>query len=233
MIEARSLQARIDTKFVLHADQVPSLLEQLSSTCSAITVKGSIKNAYRTLYYDTADYLCLEDHQRGRLPRFKARFRHHVDREMSFLEVKQRNPDRRTTKHRLPIPFLTESLNQEGLEFIQSASPLPSHQLTAQLHTLFKRVTLLDLTGDDRVTIDSQIRFSTAESQHDWPELSVIEVKQARFDPRTATMLAIRNQGGRQLSLSKYCIGAHLLLPEAQTAWYGHKIHMLRTRLDA
>jgi hypothetical protein len=232
LIEERILQKRTDTKFVIQSNQLASVLEELKETCAAITHNGQIESDYKNLYFDTTDFRCLLDHQRGRRPRFKARFRHHVSRELSFFEIKKRCRDERTEKFRLDAPFMHEQLTDTEMDFVTSNTPLKATKLQPTIGIEFKRITLVTLLGKERITLDTQLRFVGSECSETWPELAIIEVKQARLDPQTPSMKALKKAGATEFSISKYCLGASLVLPKADTNWYGHKIHFLRTRLN-
>ena len=232
LIEERVLQKRTDTKFVIQSNKLASVLEELKDNCAAITHNAQIESDYKNLYFDTTDFQCLLDHQRGLRPRFKVRFRHHVSRKLSFFEIKKRCKDERTEKFRLDAPFMHERLTDTELDFTKANAPLKHSALQPTLRIEFKRITLLSLLGKERITLDNQLRFAADGSSETWPNLAIIEVKQARFDPQTPSMKALQKAGATKFSISKYCLGASLVLPNADTNWYGHKIHFLRTRLN-
>jgi len=232
LIEQRSLLKRVDTKFVMREEKLPELLSLLTGDYAAIHVNGSNRSKYRNQYFDTADFQCLSDHRRGKRPRFKARVRHHVDRELSFLEVKRKSPSDETEKTRRVRPFLDESLDQEALSFVASCSTLPAEELLPRLEVRFTRSTLVGLERNERITFDTNLHFKADENTEECPELAIIEVKQDRFHPRSPVMLALQKVRADRLSISKYCLGVHLVIPDANTAWYGRKIHTLKAILN-
>jgi len=113
LIEARSLQRRVDRKYLLAASAITSLLARLQQSHCVVRANEHGWARYDSLYFDTPDRDLYHAHRCGRRPRYKVRIRHHVDRALSFLEVKRKDRSGRTTKHRLA----------EGLYSIEFASP--------------------------------------------------------------------------------------------------------------
>jgi hypothetical protein len=99
------LQRRIDRKFVFSSALLEPLLSALAPHFSVLRAGIAPIATYQTVYFDTAGRQLYEDHRRGRLPRHKVRLRHHLERRLSFLEVKRKTADGRTTKARLERPF--------------------------------------------------------------------------------------------------------------------------------
>ena len=62
-------------------------------------------------------------------------------------------------------------------------------------------------------------------------ELVIVEVKQAQLAQRTPIMNALRLVGAAPHSISKYCLGARLVLPQADTTWYDPEIEFLESEL--
>ena len=229
LIEARSLQHRTDTKFVVHTRTLPTILGALRSDCAAIHNEGQILQDYENLYFDTEEFRCLQDHQRGLRPRFKVRYRHHRSRQLSFLEVKRKEQDETTAKTRLAVDYLDETLNEAHQSFVEAHSTLSTAALHPTMRIRFKRISLLGLSSNERVTVDQGLEFQGAETTRDWNSLAILEVKQERFDPQAPVLKAVRRSPARTLSISKYCLGVHLCLTDANTDWIGKKIHFMRT----
>ena len=229
LIEARSLQHRTDTKFVVHARLLPEILTALRTDCAAIHNEGQILQDYENLYFDTEDFRCLRDHQRGLRPRFKVRYRHHRSRQLSFLEVKRKGKDESTAKTRLAVDYMDETPNQAHRAFVEAHSTLSAEALHPTIKIRFKRISLLGLSSNERVTVDQGLEFQGAEITRDWTSLAILEVKQERFTPQAPVLKALRESPARALSISKYCLGVHLCLTDANTDWMGKKIHFMRT----
>jgi len=231
LIEKRSLQERVDSKFVLALGRLPDLLIGLETAYARICQGEKVQGTYRTLYYDTEDFLCLRDHERGRRPRFKVRFRHHVDRGLSFLEVKRRCLNESTVKSRWPMPFGFEHMDKNSQDRVRQVSPLPAERLMTTLRVDFHRMTLVGIETEERVTIDTGIVFTSSSGFYQWPQLVIVEVKQVRLAQRTPIMQALRQMDAAPHAISKYCLGARLVLPEAATEWYADQVQFLKGEL--
>ena len=108
LIQARSLQKRVDTKFLVCSEEFTALLHECEQDYSLVKARGQDTARYNTRYFDTDTLQCLTDHHRGRRPRYKFRFRHYLDREKTFFEVKVKTPANRTRKTRLEVDYRKE-----------------------------------------------------------------------------------------------------------------------------
>ena len=95
LLAARALLTRVDRSYLLR-----EALDALSSLRDDYGVlrAGPDSARYSTRYFDTSDLRMYDDHRRGRCPRYKVRMRHHLDRTLSFLEVKRKGTNQQTTK---------------------------------------------------------------------------------------------------------------------------------------
>ncbi len=213
-LEQRALLRRVDTKFILGTGALSRVLSSLADHYGILQASGKPIAQYRTLYFDTHEFLCLQEHHRGRRPRHKIRIRHYPDRQVSFLEVKRKTNRGITVKERSPIAFREESLSEENRSFVDAHSPIASDTLVPGLRTAFGRITLVGLQTPERATFDLQLQFEGNEGTAEIPGAVIAEVKQPRYMPRSPVMLALRQEGFRPTRVSKYCTAATLLVPE-------------------
>lgn len=208
MLERSSLLKRTDTKFVVPAGELDPLLERLQGHYALLWAGERQVADYRTLYFDTGELTCFHDHRRGRRARHKVRIRHYPDRECTYLEVKTKSAAEVTHKHRRRRPYGDCSLDAEARQFIEKHTGLPGTALDAQVWTNFRRVTLIGVEIDERVTIDLDLEVATApDAPISLGSLAIVEVKQSPFSARTPAMLALRAAALRPGSASKYCAG--------------------------
>ena len=160
------------------------------------------------------------------------RIRHHLDREQSFLEVKEKRNTNRTRKQRLPIAFMQETLDAVAHDFISTHLRVCPESLEPSLRVDFTRITLVGLHTDERVTFDTGLHLSRGETHEGLSQGVIAEVKQHRFKPRTPIMLALRGTGALQMSVSKYCTAAQMLVPDIKLNRYRPRMRMLRRRFD-
>ena len=231
LIAERALQKRVDTKMVLDKSKLVDLVSTVSEDYAWVLSSERREARYKNVYFDTADYGCLRDHHRGRRPRYKVRIRHHIDRSMSFLEVKHRLSNDSTRKYRMELPFMKEDLGDEELSFIGEHLPIDPESFRPSMWINFSRITLVGVKTPERVTFDSALMFSTgAAGVERWSHGVIVEVKQERFKPRTPIMLKLRQARAYPTTLSKYCTGAQLLLPQVTMNRYRPRLRFLRRR---
>ena len=212
LVLSRSLQQRVDRKFLLSERSLESLLSRLQPSFSALTAGNKFWARYDSIYFDTEERTLFHAHCRDRLPRFKVRIRRHVDRQLAFLEIKRKDANRRTTKYRLPVPVTQGGLCERELAFIAEHMPAPGEcTLAAVMSVAFQRLTLVANEAMERLTLDRALLFAGVERELHMPRLVVGEVKQEQFMNRSGSVSAFRTIRAREASFSKYCIGSALL----------------------
>ena len=212
LVLSRSLQQRVDRKFLLSELRLPSLLSRLQPSFSALAAGHTFWARYDSIYFDTPERLLYHAHRRDRLPRFKVRIRRHLDRQLAFLEIKRKEANRRTTKYRLPVPLSQWELCQREIAFIAEHVPDGSRSpLQAIMSVSFQRLTLVANETIERLTLDRALHFGSAEQDVHMGRLVVGEVKQEQFINRSGSVGAFRAIRAREESFSKYCIGTALL----------------------
>ncbi len=242
------LMNRTDTKFLLPARQLPSLLDALRADYRWLDVDGYRLCPYETLYYDTPDLRLYHDHQAGRLNRYKIRQRRYVQSDLAFTEVKHKTPKRRTVKTRIPyagpVTFGTTgihtTISSGGLDpasraFVQQvtrtdtlARPFDPAGLRPVLWVGYTRLTLVHGSTAERVTFDLNLTFRDAHGQVSYPELVIAELKQDAQQTSAFSAL-MRQQHRRPGGLSKYCLGLISLDPTLKQNRFKPKLRHLQT----
>jgi hypothetical protein len=228
LLEARSLQKRFDRKYLLRKEELGGLLVGLSDEYRLVGADVSPVGHYLTRYFDTPELVMHYDHGRGRRPRFKVRLRTHRTRELTFLEVKRKGADNRTTKFREDRPFMTDTLDNDAFAFIAHHAPVEPAQLRAMVDTAFQRVTLVGVSTEERVTVDFDLSAATPDADAAFGQLAIVEVKQAHLKHGTAVVRALRHRGRREHSLSKYCLGVCDLVEGARTQPFADELRGVR-----
>lgn len=203
LLEQRALLRRSDSKFMAPATLVGSIIGGLAGDYAAVRVAGGSVATYLNLYFDTPDLICFHDHRRGRRVRHKIRIRNYPERGLSFLEVKTRLNDIYTEKQRLSVPFGSEALGDREDEFLRTRCPFAG-ELRPTLRVDFRRISLIGLATDERVSIDLHIAMSSEGIGQAFDDLALIEVKQAAPSTRTPIVRALHGVGLRACSVSKY-----------------------------
>ena len=227
-MNAVKLMNRIDTKFLFPLARLNELLQRAKKDYRVQVIEGMPIAAYDSLYYDTPDLYMYTRHHDRQLRRDKVRARNYVDSDLAFLEVKHKNNKGRTKKRRVRIPtsdFLDFKRNEEAVAFLQGEVPFPMESLLPQLHTVFNRITLVDKSKTERLTLDLNLRFinvQTGRSEELGP-LVVIELKQdgLSHSKMKDILLDFRIQ---PFKISKYCIGTMMTNPAAKHNRFNAKL---------
>jgi hypothetical protein len=185
---------------------VEPILAGLSSAYGVLRSGSALAARYRTVYFDTEDLRLYHAHRRGRAERYKVRVRHHLDRELSFVEVKHRNALGRSIKSVLPQPFGVSTLDAEAQTFIDRHCPIAARELTARLWIGFRRITLVGYELDERITIDCNLEYGDGVKTERWPDAAIAEIKQGRRANHTPSIRALRNARVSERAISKYCV---------------------------
>lgn len=212
-----NLMSRVDTKYVFHISQLPTLLAAVDEDYSVLEIDGRRMSRYSSLYYDTTNLLFYSMHQRGCSNRHKVRVRHYVDSQEKFLEVKFKNNKGRTIKKRREIGMDEAVGSQASREFMAELG-VPHHcDLVTSQESNYSRIALASEERGERVTIDvnlhSRLLFEGEENVYAQPDIVIAEVKQNRVSRWTPITKVIRELGIRKSRYSKYCMGMVLTTP--------------------
>lgn len=209
LLSRRRLLRRTDSKFVMRASDLPSVIESMTDGYRVLLAGTEPLASYRTLYFDTPELDCFHDHRRGRRPRNKIRIRHYDERGLTFLEIKTKRSELETRKYRKARPFGDVELDEIDRAFIAEHCGY-AVDLAPTIWTDFRRLTLLSLEFNERVTVDLGLQFHRDGTNADVGEVAIVEIKQSPFCVRSDAMQALRRIGVRKASASKYCTATML-----------------------
>ena len=212
LVERRALLQRIDRKFLLGGRALPPLFDDLRSGYVLLLAAGCRWAHYESVYFDTPERALFHAHRRDLRPRYKIRIRHHVDRRLSFLEIKQKERSGRTTKTRIDLPFAAAGLTGREFQFIEAYAPVSAAKLVPCVSVSFRRLTLLGRDAHERLTIDRCLQLSDGVRTEKLPHVVVAEVKQQRRATAGAVATLLAHQA-QEASVSKYCLATALLAP--------------------
>lgn len=214
LTNARVLQKRRAWKYLLHTVDLADLIVELRDTHHILLAGNEALAHYENHYFDTEDRTSYRDHLRGRPRRHKVRVRSYVDRGLTTLEVKLRSPRGESDKKRLIRTFQDRSLDKEAAQFILDTAPVSPDELRPSLMNQFRRITLLGVDSEERVTVDVGLRFQENGKEINLLGVGIIEVKSAARRCDTVAIRLFRSRRLRSRSMSKYCVGSALLNPE-------------------
>jgi len=205
------LMNRMDTKYVLHIDELAGILNEASDLYRILSIKDKRIFRYNSLYLDTAELASFYQHHNGMRPRYKVRFREYEDTGSIFLEVKRKLASDRTRKSRIEADKIDTALSEKFKAYITERSNLDSSMLEPALWTIFQRITLVGKGNPERITIDVDITFRHKEAEKQLPFLVICEVKRDQSGGFTEFMKILKARHIYPNSNSKYCLGTVLL----------------------
>jgi hypothetical protein len=211
-LDAIRFMNRVDTKFIFPADKLAVLLERLSVSYNILEIGEVRAFPYHSKYLDSESLFFYTQHVTGKLARHKVRYRKYLATGNSFLEIKRRNNKNRTSKWRIESDFDRDNLNNDGLTFIKKHIRNIGVDLQTVLSNRFTRVTLAGIETRERITLDSDISFSSIGSNSiELPYLAIAELKSDGYPHKSEFTKVIRDLGIKPTGFSKYCIGTALL----------------------
>jgi hypothetical protein len=226
-MDAYALMNRVETKYVMGDGDLRELLSRLGHAYRVLSVESLRISDYLTLYFDTQDHECYLQHHNGKLNRRKYRIRQYQSSSACFLEVKTKNNKGRTKKKRIPIDQWEETLSGSSQAFIESVIGA-SAELVPQLSNSFSRITLVNRSQPERVTLDLNLAFSANGDRQELPNIVIAEVKQERDDRYSPVREHLRQRRVRPLRVSKYCLGTMLLKPHLKSNHFKSKLLAIR-----
>ncbi|MCP4523041.1 MAG: polyphosphate polymerase domain-containing protein [Candidatus Gracilibacteria bacterium] len=207
---------RIDRKFLLSVSQLDSILKELQEDYSILEIGEKQVFSYDNMYMDTQDYLFYHQHQNKEKSRTKIRTRLYKDSDIAFFEFKQKL-DGVTQKFRYQFPSeehgtMTKGKKRffEGVwQSIYNGNPEAPY-IFPSMRTSYNRITLVEKTGGERLTIDFNIQTCDvrAEKTQDIPlkNLVIIESKSLGENCKSEALMKKYNISQAN-SCSKYSLG--------------------------
>ena len=228
-LDGVKLLKRFDQKFTITTSQFEDIFPNLAKNYHCLTIKNQQIFEYTTDYYDSENYTMFNDHQNGKLNRYKIRFRDYSNTKNSFLEIKYKTNKGQTIKTRQEINYKEREYNSENINFIEENSPYNLSMLSKKLSNKFYRITLANLFNKERVTIDNAIHFSNENDDKTLQKLVVIEIKKQKNNMDSTVNQLLKNSGIRPTSFSKYAIGSALINPKLKYNRFKKKLSYLNT----
>ena len=124
---------RVDTKFICGISILPEILDDISKDYYILDIDGIKRMTYKTNYFDTAGFKMYNEHQNGKLNRFKIREREYMDSSIKFLEVKFRNNKGRTIKSRILRSESKDPFTNNEIIFLHNNSPFSPAELEPKI----------------------------------------------------------------------------------------------------
>ena len=171
-----------------------------------MTIDDKQQFSYASEYLDTDQLDFYLSHHNQRKNRLKIRIRHYLDTDTRFLEIKEKNNRGTTSKTRHEINgYLEDDLIAEHVEGLEK---LEESGFGKKLFSQFDRITLVNESLSERLTIDTNLSFRSIEDDKiAYKNLVVFELKQLKSDRYSTFYNALKTMKIRPKSFSKYCLG--------------------------
>jgi len=203
------LMNRVDTKFAFDLKILSDILAELVENYAILEINSVRIPSYQSQYFDDQNLTFYKAHHNGRANRIKVRIRKYVESNLLFLEIKHKFKGR-TNKKRIEVddfnPIFTEEMNTFIVNNKVAQSPL-----VPILENSFHRITLVNKTKNERLTLDFDLSFKRENITKEFKNLVIAELKQEKIDRTSPFFVAMKNRIIRPYRLSKYCLGAMAL----------------------
>ena len=218
------LMNRTDTKFVANMAKLCQLLEMAQNDYYVQEIDGSRNLEYDTTYFDTMQFDMYNQHQWNHTNRQKIRFRTYCVSGLQFMEVKTKNNHGRTKKKRIEVNDM-DVAEQQKRDFLSKNLRYSVDTLQPTLNNHFKRITLVNKSKTERLTIDTNLCFHNLVSgiDKDMGNLVIIELKRDGLVP-SPVLEMLRRLRIHPHGFSKYCMGSALTNPDLQVHRFKPKL---------
>jgi hypothetical protein len=205
------LMNRVETKYLFSANKLHDLLNQLPLNYKILEIDSLRDFPYHTTYLDTPDRMFFTEQIRGKLNRYKVRYRQYESSLTTFLEIKKKTNKKRTKKWRIEKCLNIKDTDIDVSDFLIRYLPYDFPDLQPVLINKFYRITLVGREIKERITLDFDLSFSGVEGiTSELPFLGVAELKRERFNSRSPFAETMKRAGIHSNGFSKYCIGTAL-----------------------
>jgi hypothetical protein len=211
-IDSVKLMNRVDTKFVFAKTKLLGVLQELMKDYYVLEINNKRVSGYKTMYYDSEDFICYYMHQHGRVNRYKFRTREYLETGKFFFELKIKNNHKKTYKSRVSRKDGKFSISQEHIDFVTKKIDKSIDDFNGVLWVDYDRISLVSKKFTERLTIDLNLTFSNDSDTKSFDNLVILELKQ---DKSAASLVreVLHSKKIFQISLSKYCLGIASLYP--------------------
>ena len=209
-------------------------------------VDGRRIATYYPAYFDTPDCNMYTVHQNGHAGRQKLRIRSYVDSGLNFLEVKTKNTHGRTKKKRIDMVGFDPIHPDHGIrfqrqdeqykvydEFLRKHLRYDPAIMSEKLENHFNRITLVNKSKTERLTIDTGLCFHNLLTGRDadLTGLAIIELKRDGLQP-SPILEMLRELRIKPCGFSKYCMGSAFTNPSLKRNNFKERMRLVERFLS-
>jgi hypothetical protein len=137
--------------------------------------------------------------------------------------VKEKSNKGRTAKSRIKLNEILPELSESSKVFVASKAN-HSEVLEPKLWNSFRRITLVNKTANERVTIDTGIAFYFGDRHTSLNDLVIVEIKQSGVNRHSPIISYFKENLIRADGISKYCLGVAMLYPQLKANTFKEKL---------
>lgn len=225
------LITRFDEKYIIPTRLLENILLACRKDYDVLEITGKKLLNYETIYYDTPDLDLYDAHHSGHLNRTKIRIRRYIDTGVSFLETKFKNNKGFTVKSRKMLDeSIQHPLSELRLSPTRKNEKIQKENLCASATVLYRRITLVNKTHPERVTIDTDIEFQHHEEKVKLKDYIIAEIKKDRKQ-QSPFKNSIQHLQLKSGAISKYCLAILHLYNKIKKNRFKPQLHLLNKQI--
>ena len=221
-IKLSTFRKRYITKYIVPVQLFGKLINECRGNYKLLDRCGEIWSDILLEYYDTAGLKFFNDHVYGKLNRVKVRVRNCRRTGDQVWEIWRRKSKGRMVKKSVPVNGSNLEFEEKAGEMVSNYAGIDLHSLTPSLLASFRRITLLNPEGIERITIDTNICFASPKHPELPKPVDGLVIIELRKRKKAGSFLANMLAGYkiRPVKISKYCLGISLTNKSAKTNNY-------------
>ena len=221
-IKGARFRKRATSKYVIPGSTLSGLLRSCSGRYLIAERNGERVLPVGLVYFDTPGLRFFNQHVNGKLKRVKVRTRMWLRSGEQTLEIWKRKNKGTMLKRIVPLELEDGTANGKSENLFEEYSGVAIGEVQASVALKYCRITLVNETLSERITIDTNLKFALPDSPDgaiSLPDLAIVEVRHA---PHTRSFAGglMKTWKIRKLRISKYCLGVSLLKTNAKVNSY-------------
>jgi len=204
-LDNMKLLNRRDRKYIFSIDILPDLLGELSDNYYVLEIGNNREFSYSNVYFDTNDYKFYTNHHNGKKNRYKVRYRHYIESDAHFVEIKFKSNKNKTFKERFETQGFEQQISGNADKVIKQIG-LGTDEISPKVRIEYSRITFFHKERNEKVTIDRNIAFFVNTKKYTFPQLVIAEVKRNTKCSSDGFVALAKRLSIRPIRISKYCI---------------------------
>jgi hypothetical protein len=221
-INMSGFRKRYIAKYIIPVNLLHELINDCRENYKLLERFGNHQSDVFLEYFDTAGLKFFNDHVNGKLNRIKVRVRSCRITGDQVWEIWRRKSKGRMVKKSVPVNGNLAEFEEKAAELVSNYTGTDLHTLTPSLLSSFRRITLLNPEGLEKITIDTNICFASPEHPELPKPVDGLVIIELRKRKKAVSFLAnmLAKHKVRPVKISKYCLGISLTNKSAKTNNY-------------